>query len=342
MIGFGSYKMFVSHLISFQKWLIDDWCVLFCKANAITICDSASLSEPRISLHFLHRSHRMDYCATGTIENQSLRGLRILYDGSAKDLFHADYTVGWICTLPLEMAAAKLSLDRVHSSLPQLKVTRIHILWEKFPTTMWWSHATIRCLRTTSATVVAQQMLTTFSNIHFSLMVGIGGGVPNLPPIFDLGMWWSASRWTSIAGWYNTTLARLWKMDFSTGLGCWTSATNPFDCDGQCGIKPFIQTLRMSEILQTLTEKNNTSTSLFAIQSWARPAFDSQYEHEESAAGCDNCDTATWYANQRTSNSPCVHYGLIASGNQVMKHGLTRDRLAKALGIICFEMEAQG
>lgn len=37
-----------------------------------------------------------------------------------------------------------------------------------------------------------------------------------------------------------------------------------------------------------------------------------------------------------------MHYGAIASGNQVMKDGKTRDRLAKKYGILCFEMEAAG
>jgi nucleoside phosphorylase len=37
-----------------------------------------------------------------------------------------------------------------------------------------------------------------------------------------------------------------------------------------------------------------------------------------------------------------VHYGLIASGNQVMRHGGTRDRLRRELDVLCFEMEAAG
>jgi hypothetical protein len=37
-----------------------------------------------------------------------------------------------------------------------------------------------------------------------------------------------------------------------------------------------------------------------------------------------------------------VHYGPIASGNQVIRDALTRDSLAKELGILCFEMEAAG
>ena len=32
--------------------------------------------------------------------------------------FHDDYTVGWICALPLEMAAAKAMSDEIHPTLP--------------------------------------------------------------------------------------------------------------------------------------------------------------------------------------------------------------------------------
>ncbi|OHW99504.1 pfs domain-containing protein [Colletotrichum incanum] len=41
-------------------------------------------------------------------------------------------------------------------------------------------------------------------------------------------------------------------------------------------------------------------------------------------------------------NFPQVHYGVIASGNQVMRHAKTRDRLAEELDVVCFEMEAAG
>ncbi|KAK6506303.1 hypothetical protein TWF506_011220 [Arthrobotrys conoides] len=44
----------------------------------------------------------------------------------------------------------------------------------------------------------------------------------------------------------------------------------------------------------------------------------------------------------RTLNQPYIHYGLIASGNQVMKHGITRDQLSRDKNILCFEMEAAG
>ena len=37
---------------------------------------------------------------------------------------------------------------------------------------------------------------------------------------------------------------------------------------------------------------------------------------------------------------PKVHYGNIASGKQVLKHGVIRGRIATKESFICFEMEA--
>src|SRR5207237_6632224 len=46
---------------------------------------------------------------------------------------------------------------------------------------------------------------------------------------------------------------------------------------------------------------------------------------------------------ERTNNAPVVHYGTIASGNQVMRDGKTRDEISSEFGgVLCFEMEAAG
>jgi len=41
-------------------------------------------------------------------------------------------------------------------------------------------------------------------------------------------------------------------------------------------------------------------------------------------------------------DNPAIHYGVIASANQLMKDALVRDTLATEKGILCFEMEAAG
>jgi nucleoside phosphorylase len=41
-------------------------------------------------------------------------------------------------------------------------------------------------------------------------------------------------------------------------------------------------------------------------------------------------------------DNPAIHYGLIASANQVMTNAVIRDRLAAEKDVLCFEMEAAG
>ncbi|THC87237.1 hypothetical protein EYZ11_013317 [Aspergillus tanneri] len=65
------------------------------------------------------------------------------------------------------------------------------------------------------------------------------------------------------------------------------------------------------------------------------------YEHPLNAATCDNC-SAEWEIKRarREDNEPQPHYGIIASGNVVIKHGGIREQLRKEIGALCFEMEA--
>ncbi|KAK7452450.1 hypothetical protein Landi51_04338 [Colletotrichum acutatum] len=44
----------------------------------------------------------------------------------------------------------------------------------------------------------------------------------------------------------------------------------------------------------------------------------------------------------RSDTDPVIHYGAIASGNQVMKNSAERDIAARSLDVVCFEMEAAG
>ncbi|GJD04088.1 pfs domain-containing protein [Colletotrichum higginsianum] len=60
---------------------------------------------------------------------------------------------------------------------------------------------------------------------------------------------------------------------------------------------------------------------------------------------CAHCDPWKEIGRpERRSTDPVVHYGVIASGNSVIKDGISRDEIAQRLGdkCICFEMEAAG
>ncbi|CAI7675839.1 unnamed protein product [Penicillium palitans] len=46
--------------------------------------------------------------------------------------------------------------------------------------------------------------------------------------------------------------------------------------------------------------------------------------------------------SERKTSDPQSHYGIIASGNAVIKDGYTREKLRLGTGALCFEMEAAG
>lgn len=60
---------------------------------------------------------------------------------------------------------------------------------------------------------------------------------------------------------------------------------------------------------------------------------------------CTHCDSEQEFKRPaRTNDHPRIHYGVIASGNSVVKDGISRDRILQQIGTkcLCFEMEAAG
>lgn len=87
-----------------------------------------------------------------------------------------EYPVGWICALPIELAAVAEILDDEHQDLLQ-DATDIN-------TILFWScrehNVVVACLPagqlgTSSVAAVASQMKSKFPAIRFGLMSGIGG-----------------------------------------------------------------------------------------------------------------------------------------------------------------------
>jgi nucleoside phosphorylase len=72
--------------------------------------------------------------------------------------------------------------------------------------------------------------------------------------------------------------------------------------------------------------------------------FKATYPHVDGF-GCSNCDTKEEVPrDDRDSNEPEVHYGIIASGNTLVKDAAFRDAIINDIGeeCICIEMEAAG
>lgn len=70
--------------------------------------------------------------------------------------------------------------------------------------------------------------------------------------------------------------------------------------------------------------------------------YKSNHPHTEGL-DCSSCGTEELETRlDRDSDKPVVHYGLIASGNAVMRSASYRDHLRDTWGVCCFEMEAAG
>lgn len=71
--------------------------------------------------------------------------------------------------------------------------------------------------------------------------------------------------------------------------------------------------------------------------------FQSDYAHANANGSCQRCDAARLVVRDpRDSEDPAIHYGTIASSNQLVKNSHIRDKLHAEHGILCFEMEAAG
>jgi nucleoside phosphorylase len=97
-----------------------------------------------------------------------------------RKLTHDAYTVGWICVVESELDAARALLDAEDEPLQAgANDDNIYLLGRMgqhniviaFP----WSYGT------NTAAQTAMNMIRTFTNIRFGLMVGVGGGAPRSP-----------------------------------------------------------------------------------------------------------------------------------------------------------------
>jgi nucleoside phosphorylase len=261
-----------------------------------------------------------------------------------KTLSHDDYSIGWICPLSVEMATAKAMLDKAHAPLSQSRIdSNNYALGEIFG-----HNVVIACLPSgvygaTSAAVVAEQMLTTFRRIRFGLLVGIGGGIPSGKladvRLGDLVVSNPTGRYGGVVQYdYGKTLAE-GQFQLTGSLNkppqVLLTAIAHLQSLHMLGVK------RIPGILEDVTEKCPALKALFSYPGQVNDRLSEPvHRHVGSLDTCLDCDEGR--RPPRPPHIPRVHYGLIASGNQVMKDGVTRDRLAMDHGILCFEMEAAG
>ncbi|KLJ13093.1 hypothetical protein EMPG_11959 [Blastomyces silverae] len=257
---------------------------------------------------------------------------------------HDDYTVGWICALPKELTAAAAMLDETHQELPKQPNDRNAYTFGRVGV----HNIVIACLPkgeigNNNAATVATWMTSTFPSIKFGLMVGIGGGVPKSVRLGDVVVSTPTGEFSGVVQWdFGKTQQEGFKRTGALNrpptelLTALTKLEKEHEMKGS-KIPHYLDELK--DNWPRLAPRYTRSESLRDV------LFRASCKHEEEEGEgdpCSRCDPKGII--RRKPRDMHVHYGLIASGNQVIKDALVRNDINKRLGgkVLCFEMEAAG
>ena len=100
-----------------------------------------------------------------------------------------DYTVGWICALDKELTACRFMFDHTYDDveIPNVSDHNSYCLGKVGPHNVVAACLPEGSYGTTSAATVAKDLLASFPNIRFGVLVGIGGGAPSQKHDIRLG-----------------------------------------------------------------------------------------------------------------------------------------------------------
>ncbi|KAK6516019.1 hypothetical protein TWF281_004609 [Arthrobotrys megalospora] len=238
------------------------------------------------------------------------------------------FTVGWICALQRECEAAMKMLDSQY----EIKKGHGHdnnyyILGRIGPHNVVITCLPMGWIGSNSAAVVATRMMSLFQNVKVSLMVGIGGGIPDKQNDIRLGDVVVSKPTGEHGGVIQYDLGKLTPDGF-TRIG---SLNAPPEKLGALDFMPqHGAALSKSSLVEYPGAENDV-------------LYDSGYIHVggDTCELCDKRQVVKRGPGKRQSG-PRVFYGTIASGNLVITDAEKRRILIEKYGVLCCEMEAAG
>lgn len=255
------------------------------------------------------------------------------------------YKVGIVCALHIKLMAVRASFDETYEKVAIAGEDPNYYALGSIE-----GHNVVAvCLPhgvygTNAAADVTSNMKRSFPGLKFCLLVGIGAGVPSQRNDIRLG----DVVISTPKGGYSGVLP--YDMIKSTDSGA-------FELNGYLSPPPAHLMCAISE-LESDPSRSSTPLHKYLQQieqckeQYKHPGvasdrlFASHYTHNDDLSdisNCDQCDFAYEIRRPpRSSTHPEIHYGLIASGNQVMKSAKIRDKLSLEHNVLCFEMEGAG
>ncbi|KAJ4857386.1 ankyrin repeats (3 copies) domain-containing protein [Trichoderma breve] len=240
-----------------------------------------------------------------------------------------DYTVGWICAISTEYVAAQAFLDENHER-PE-----------------YVSPNDNNDYTLASAAIVARDMLHSFPNVRIGLMVGIGGGVPSQKHDIRLG--------DIVVSVPRDGKGGVFQYDFGKTIQNQSFCTTGFLSQPPTVLLTAISGLQAQYEIDghQLEEAINNVLEMKPrlVKKYKRPdsRTDRLFKSENTHEACCTTDCAhgvlysvLQFERGDEEDNPAIHYGLIASANQLMEDALVRDRIAAGMDVLCFETEAAG
>jgi nucleoside phosphorylase len=261
----------------------------------------------------------------------------------ARKIRYEEYTVGWVCALPVELAAAHEMLDEEHLDLERDLTDHDENLYALG--SICGHNVVIVCLPAgrignNPAAAVATQMRATFKAIRFGLMVGIGGGVPSAEADIRLG--------DVVVSKPHKTFSGVVQYDIGK------KTPSGYERTGSLNSPPQLLLAAVARVqANELRGRSKQSEHILKLERIAKfqrskagpdVLFEAAYDHEGGLT-CVKCKADRQEARQpRDSDEEVMaHYGTIASGNQEIKDAAVRDTVSAELGgVLCFEIEAAG
>lgn len=266
-----------------------------------------------------------------------------------------DYTILWICALPLEYVAAQAFLDQEDPKFGVGEIsnddTNAYTLGQIAGHKVVLAVLPKGEIGVGSAASVITHIIRSFPNIRIGLLVGVGGGAPTKDHDIRLGDIVVSSPKDGRSGIYHHDFG---KETQETGFQQTGFLNQPPDI-----VRTAVAALEAKHTLKGHTINQSIEHAMIKnprlrTRGFARPSPTSDRLHKsdvlhsaigESCTGCCENDPHNLVLRRQRGDDdddPAIYYGLIGSGNKLIRNALMRDKLARDPGILCFEMEAAG
>ena len=272
---------------------------------------------------------------------------------SQRRLSPQDYTIGWLCALPLtEQLAALMMLDEEHQA-PAGKPANDQNAY--IYGSIGSHNIVITCMPfgqpgTISASRMVGSMENSFPNLTFYLFVGIGGGIPRNPPdpnqeqdihLGDVVV--GLDDTAGVAGVVQYDLTRDHGPEKRELLGILDKP--PRELLNNLSLLFTRIKARKCDPIKHLGKLAHLETNFSSPPPGGDKLYRSSCKHMNGAVNCDQCsnDQLVERSERPDPKVPIFHRGQILSGNSVIKNSDRRDELSREYPHArCFEMEAAG